>query len=106
MEVVRLNAYRRAGGSGSRSGRGYLSPTCSQTPATPALSVVPLLLVTAASPFSPSSVFTRFDPAWSCRFPFCLLVGRDAEAEAWVASKWRGFATTGRENRIYLKTSG
>lgn len=27
---------------------------------------------------------------WS---PFCRLVGREAEAEAWAASKWRGLAT-------------
>lgn len=30
-------------------------------------------------------------PSWS---PFCRLVGRRAEAEAWVASRWRGLATT------------
>lgn len=28
--------------------------------------------------------------SWS---PFCRLVGREAEAEAWAAKRWRGFAT-------------
>lgn len=29
--------------------------------------------------------------SWS---PFCRLVGREAETEAWAASRWRGLATT------------
>ena len=66
---------------------GYLSPICSQTPPSPALSVVPLLLATAAPPSSSTSVFTFFDSGWSCSSPFCLLVGRDAEAEAWAARR-------------------
>lgn len=30
-------------------------------------------------------------PSWS---PFCRLVGREAEAEAWAARRWRGLAAT------------
>lgn len=56
-----------------------------------------LAAAAAASPSSLSSVFTLFDSGWSCSSPFCLLVGRDAEAEAWVAKRWRGFATAGRK---------
>lgn len=84
MEGVRLNVYRRAGVR-TQTGGGYLSPICSLTPASPALSVVPLLA--AAEPPSSSSVFTLFESGWSCSSPFCLLVGRDAEAEAWAARR-------------------
>lgn len=114
---MRLNVYRRAGvrtriglvggglAGGGRLGRGgYLSPTCSLTPPSPFLSVVPLLLLLAAAalPSSSSSVFSLFDSGWSCSSPFCLLVGREAEAEACVARRWRGFATAGgKEDRIY-----
>lgn len=93
MEGVRLNAYRRAGVRMQTGEGGYLSPICSLTPSSPALSVVPLLVVVvvllavAASPSSSSSVFTLFDWGWSCSSPFCLLVGRDAEAEAWAARR-------------------
>ena len=56
--------------------RGYLSLP------SPALSMVPLLLPAAASPPFSSSVFTLLDSGCSCSSPFCLLVGREAEAEA------------------------
>lgn len=95
----------RESGCRTRVRGGYLSPFCSLTPPSPALSVVPLLLVAAAPPSaSSSSVFTLFDSGWSCSSPFCLLVGRDAEAEAWAARRWRGFATAGREGEIILST--
>lgn len=85
-------------------GGGYLAPICSLSPPSPALSVVPLLLAAAAaSPFSSSSVFTLFDWGWFCTSPFCLLVGRDAEAEAWAARRWRGFATAGGEKTALIK---
>lgn len=85
MEGVRLNAYGRAGVR-MQTGGGYLSPICSLTPPSPALSVVPFLAA-AAPPSSSPSVFTLFDSGWSCSSPFCLLVGRDAEAEAWAARR-------------------
>lgn len=34
--------------------------------------------------------------SWS---PFCRLVGREAEAEAWAASRWRGLATAANRMR-------
>lgn len=34
--------------------------------------------------------------AWS---PFCRLVGREAEAEAWAARKWRGLATAAKKEK-------
>lgn len=106
---VRLNVLQESRGQDTDRVGGYLSPFCSLTPPSPALSVVPLLLVAllllvvAAPPCSSSSVFTLLESGWSCSSPFCLLVGRDAEAEAWAARRWRGFATAGRENRGFIQ---
>lgn len=77
----------RTGVDGGVGGRGYLAPFCSLTPPpSPARSVVPLLAVfTAAAgspPTSPSAALTRLDSGCSCSSPLCLLVGREAEAEA------------------------
>lgn len=54
------------------------------------------MAVAAPSPSSFSSDLMRLAsgcsvPNWS---PFCRLVGREAEAEAWAASRWRGLAAT------------
>lgn len=100
-----MRTGEQRGQDADRGWGGYLSPICSLTPPSPALSVVPLLLAAAAAaspPSSPSPVFTLFDWGCSCSTPFCLLVGRHAEAEAWAARRWRGFATAGgKEEKNY-----
>lgn len=48
---------------------------------------------------APSSILTRLASGWSPPkwSPFCRLVGREAEADAWAASRWSGLAATGAE---------